>query len=52
MADAYGGAMIREAPLHPPSAATRKALLTRVARMGAARMTALSYPEAMVPENL
>jgi hypothetical protein len=38
--------------LHPLPAATRKALLTRVARLGAARLTALSYPEAMVPENL
>jgi hypothetical protein len=52
VADAHGGAMIREAPLHPLPSATRKALLTRVARMGAARLTALSYPEAMVPENL
>jgi hypothetical protein len=52
VADAWGGAMIREAPLHPLPAATRKALLTRVARMGAARLTALMYPEAMVPENL
>jgi hypothetical protein len=52
VADAHGGAVIREAPLHPLPAATRKALLTRVARMGAARLTALSYPEAMVPENL
>jgi hypothetical protein len=52
VADPHGGAMIREAPLHSLPAATRKALLTRVARLGAARLTALSYPEAMVPENL
>jgi hypothetical protein len=52
VADAWGGAMIREAPLNPLPSSTRKALLTRVARMGAARLTALSYPEAMVPENL
>jgi hypothetical protein len=52
VADAHGGAMIREAPLHPLPAPTRKALLTRMARLGAARLTALSYPEAMVPENL
>ncbi len=52
VADAHGGAMIREAPLHPLPAATRKALLIRLARLGAARWTALADPEVMLPESL
>ena len=52
VADAFGGAMLREAPLHPLAAATRKALLARLSRLGAARLTALAYADARVPENL
>ena len=52
VADAFGGAVLREAPLHPLAAATRKALLTRLSRLGAARLTALAYADARVPENL
>jgi hypothetical protein len=52
VADAFGAALVRDAPLHPLPAATRKALLTRSARLGAARLTALFYPEAAAPENL
>ncbi len=52
VADAHGGALIRDAPLHPLPAATRKALLTRVSRLGAARLTALFYPDAVVPDIL
>lgn len=52
IADAFSGAVLREAPVHPLAAATRKALLTRVSRLGAARLTALSFPEAVIPLNL
>jgi hypothetical protein len=44
--DAYGGALIREAPLVPVKAARRKALLTRFARTAAARLRRLTDPEA------
>jgi hypothetical protein len=52
IADSYGGALVRPAPEHPISGATRKALLARVARLGAARLTALAYPDATVPEGI
>ncbi len=39
-------------PSHPLPGATRKALLARVARLGAARLTALAYPDAVVPDLL
>lgn len=45
VADAFGAAMIRPAPLHPLPAATRKALLIRIARAGAGRLTALYDPD-------
>jgi hypothetical protein len=44
VADGYGGAVLREAPTHPVAAARRKELLTRMARLGAARLAALSDP--------
>ncbi len=52
VADAYDAALIRPAPSHPLPGATRKALLARVARLGAARLTALAYPDAVVPDLL
>jgi hypothetical protein len=52
VADAHGGALLREAPPHPLQAATRKALLTRLSRLGAARLTALIDPDVAVPELL
>jgi hypothetical protein len=52
IADAFGGAVAREAPLHPLPPATRKALLVRMARLGAARLTALHDPGAIVQESL
>lgn len=42
--DAFGAEMIRPPPLHPLSAATRKALLIRLARAGAGRLAALHDP--------
>jgi hypothetical protein len=52
VADGYAGAVLREAPTHPLAPATRKALLARVARLGAARMTALADPGFTVPEEV
>ncbi len=52
VADAYDAAMIRRAPDHPLPGATRKALLARVARVGAARLTGLAYPDVVVPDLL
>jgi hypothetical protein len=52
VADSHGGALLRDAPLHPLAAATRKALLAQVARLGAARLTWLADPDANVPESL
>lgn len=45
VADAFGAEMIRPAPLHALPAATRKALLIRIARAGAGRLTALYDPD-------
>jgi hypothetical protein len=52
VADGYGGAVLREAPLHSLAAARRKELLARLARLGAARLAALADPGLMVPEEL
>lgn len=52
VADGYGGAIVRESPPHPLPAARRKELLTRLARLGAARMAVLADPSLMVPDEL
>ncbi|MGL4243126.1 MAG: MmcB family DNA repair protein [Beijerinckiaceae bacterium] len=52
VADGYAGAVVRDAPQHALPAATRKALLARLARIGAARWSALADPGFMVPEEL
>jgi hypothetical protein len=52
VADGYGGAMVRGAPLHPLVAATRKTMLTRLARLGAARLSALADPGLLPPEEV
>jgi hypothetical protein len=51
VADGYGGAVIREAPSHPLAAARRKDLLTRLARLGSARIAGLSDPAFAMPEE-
>lgn len=45
VADRFGGEILREAPVHPLAAARRKALTTRIARVGALRLLALADPE-------
>lgn len=45
VADRYGGELLREAPVHLLAGARRKALMTRIARVGALRLLALADPE-------
>ena len=47
MSDAYGAAILREAPEHKLAAATRKAMLVRLARASADRLHRLADPEAL-----
>ena len=42
VADRFGAEIVREAPHHPLAAARRKALVTRLARIGAMRLTLLA----------
>jgi hypothetical protein len=51
VADGYGGAIIREAASHPLPAARRKELLTRLSRLGAARMAALADAGLRLPDE-
>ena len=44
IADAYGGTMLREGPLHPLAPARRKAMLVRFGRAAAARLNARLDP--------
>lgn len=44
VADAYGAALIREAPLHPLAAARRKTLILAAGRVAAMRLHALMDP--------
>lgn len=42
--DGYGGAILREAPAHTLAAATRKAVMLRIARYSASRLCAIHDP--------
>jgi hypothetical protein len=44
VADAFGGELARDAPVHALHASTRKELLSRMARTAAARLQALADP--------
>ena len=44
LADAYGGEIMREAPLHPLAGARRKELLVRTARIACNRLQGISDP--------
>jgi hypothetical protein len=46
VADAFGGDIIRDAPLHRLAGPTRRSLLLRFARIGAERLHLLNDPEA------
>jgi hypothetical protein len=52
VADGYGAHVVHDAPAHPLSAATRKALLVRMARTGAARLAQFADPGLYVPDEL
>lgn len=49
LSDGYGAEILRESPEHRLAAATRKALLLRFARAGAARLTAAEMAGVSVP---
>lgn len=49
LSDGYGAEIMREAPEHRLSAAARKALTLRIARAGAARITAAEMAGVPVP---
>jgi hypothetical protein len=48
VADAWGGAVLREAPVHPLGSARRRAMLLRFARLAARRAEAAADPEGAV----
>ena len=48
VADAFGAAIVREAPVHPLAGARRKAVTLRLARCAAATLHRLADPEAAV----
>lgn len=47
LADAYGGELVREAPLRPLPAARRKAMSLRIARVAALRLHAAVDPDSI-----
>jgi hypothetical protein len=49
IADAYGGTLAREAPLHPLAASRRKAMLVRFGRAAAARLAIALDPGLTEP---
>jgi hypothetical protein len=49
LSDGYGAEIMREAPEHRLAAATRKALMLRIARAGAARLLAAELAGVAVP---
>jgi hypothetical protein len=49
VSDGYGAEILREAPEHRMQGATRKALMLRIARAGAARLTAAEMAGVAIP---
>ena len=49
LSDGYGAEILRDAPEHRMAAATRKALMLRIARAGAARLLAAELAGVTVP---
>jgi hypothetical protein len=49
VADAFDGAVLREAPLAPLAGARRKALIVAFARLAASRALAPFWPETVAP---
>ena len=52
VADAYGAAMVREAPEHRLHAATRKSMLLSFARAAAQRLQSLADPQGLYGEEM
>lgn len=48
VADRFGAEIVREAPLHPLAPARRKALVNRMARVAALRLSLIADPELAV----
>ena len=51
VADRFGGELLRDAPVHTIASARRKALVNRLARLGAMRLLGLSDPELHLDRN-
>jgi hypothetical protein len=51
VADRFGAELIRQAPTHPMAAARRKAVIQRMARASAMRLTALADPELQLERS-
>jgi hypothetical protein len=51
VADRFGGELLRDAPVHAIAAARRKALVNRLARLGAMRLLGLADPELHLDRN-
>ena len=49
LSDGYGAEVLRDAPEHKLSAATRKSLMLRIARAGAARLTSAEIAGVSIP---
>jgi len=49
LSDGYGAEIMRDAPEHRLAGATRKALMLRIARAGAARLTAAEMAGVPIP---
>lgn len=49
LSDGYGAEILRDAPEHRLAASTRKALMLRIARAGAARLTAAEIAGVSIP---
>ncbi len=49
LSDGYGAEILRDAPEHRLPPATRKALMLRIARAGAARLTAAEIAGVAIP---
>lgn len=49
LSDGYGAEIMRDAPEHRMTASTRKALMLRIARAGAARLTAAEIAGVSIP---
>ena len=52
LADPFGAAILREAPLHPLAGARRKAVMLRFAHQAATTLHALADPDAVVDGSL